>query len=341
MVGFGLQANNAERATVCLETTKQQMETIHAAIDAYVSTHNRYPLPASRMLGIQDPDFGREVNASNHPGIKRVVGSPPVLIGTLPTTTLGMPNEIAADCWRNAFTYAVTETLTTEAGYALPTNLGGISLKRGTLAVPVVISTQIAYVAISHGSDSMGAVPERDIGAVQDCNPQQADATIRRIDKENCDTVNNSYFASDYSEGDNANNFFDDFVTYAEKPPLASGDCASETITWGGGCEAPALITLGGLQVPLTNIASGYTGTAVSVCNNGVRTTILGVCLPVGICSGTNPRTGNPMSLLTGLGANFGAGICQQYRCCNGAITTKPLSPCPLLDLPGLAVTCS
>lgn len=341
MVGFGLQVNAAQTERQCLATTQAQLEQIRSALEQFQNAQQRYPLPAARNGGTTDPDYGREVPGPLDTRIARVAGNgSAVLIGLLPVAALGIPTTGATDCWRAHFTYAITESLTTQAGYATPANLGSITVNRGTLAAPVLLTNRVSYVVISHGANALGATPQLTTGAARDCNSVQMDSAQPRIDKENCDTLNSVFFASDFNDGDMGLAFFDDVLAYAEKAPLPTLDCNAGLIQWGDGCEAPALITLAGLSVPLTNIASGYTGTAVSVCNNGVRTTILGVCLPIGFCSGTNPRSGNPMSLLTGLGMNFGTGVCKQYKCCHGNLTISNLSPCPLLDLPGLTLSC-
>ena len=90
----------------------------------------------------------------------------------------------------------------------------------------------------------------------------------------------------------------------------------------------------------VTNQTPGYTGIALSTCMNGTRTTV-GVCLPVGACATTSPRDGSSIILLTGVGMNFGANICQRYACCNGTVSITPLSPCLLpVDLPGITISC-
>lgn len=342
MLTFGLQAVQADGNRYCSREVPGQLAAIHQALEDFLARNKRYPRPAIRNLGANHAAYGNEVSDTTDPGIARIGGGAPVLIGALPHGTLGLGSSFGGDCWGNQFTYAITEAFTTTEGYGNGDISGGIRLRRGTLAAPLVIADDAAYVVLSHGAKALGASPASYAGAARACNAAAADASVRRIDKENCDTLNATFFQAAFHPGEENAEFFDDYVVSASRPPVAppAGSCAAETIRWGDGCEAPALVTLGGLSVPLTNIANGYTGTAVSVCNSGVRTTVLGVCLPVGLCSATNPRTGDAMSLLTGVTMQFGTGVCKRYACCNGSVSITPLSPCPLLDLPGLNISC-
>jgi hypothetical protein len=286
-----------------------------------------------------DPAYGKEAPTPTSPLIDQVSGPPDVLVGAYPFAALGLSPEDAVDCWGNKFTYAVTTSLTAETTYAIAGNLGGITMRTGMLASATDLTTQAAYVIVSHGAQSDGASSRTYSGTKKNCNSMVSNASVLRIDKENCDTLNRTFFYQPYNNGDNPAQFFDDLVVYATKAPLEvappGGSCGPGMVTWGGNCAAPALITLLGLSVNLTNINSGYTGLAISTCVNGERQTI-GTCLPIGTCSAASPR-GGPLVLLTGVSMNFGTGICQRYSCCSGSIQTSGLFPCPALDLPGVS----
>lgn len=334
MTGFGLRLAEAHNNDTCSRAMPDTIAAIQHALEQFEAAHSRYPLPASRQLGINHPAYGREVASATDPTIHRVLQTPPLIIGALPHATLGLPLELAQDCWGNQYTYAVTESFTTVSGYADGSVVGAIHVRSGTLSSWQSLTTEAAYIVFSHGSDALGASPASHNGTAITCNAAQADASITRIDKENCDTTNGIFYASPINTSASSS-FFDDHVAYAVRPTLPPNSCASGTVTWGN-CEGTALLTLLGLSVNVTNTKPGYTGLAVSTCNNGVRNT-LGVCLPIGACVITSPRDGQPASMLTGTTINFGSGVCKTYKCCSGGVTISPLSPCALpLDLPGI-----
>lgn len=334
--GFGMQMATTSNSADCTVTTRTQLEELRAALNRYTADYGAYPKPSPRNKGPGDAGFGVSVTVGTDPAIDRVLFPQPVLIGGFPHKTMGIDIAKASDCWGNKYTYAVTEALTTPAGMNDPLQAGAITIKHGTLASPSTLSSNASYVLISHGADALGASPLKYSGPKRYCNSEAADIALLRIDKENCDTTNALFFAADYNPGPTAATYFDDIVSYGEKPAAVPLDCEASTVTWGAGCSAPALLTLAGLSVNVTNIASGYTGTAISTCAGGTRQT-LGVCLPIGVCTGTNPRGGLPLTLLTGTSMNFGTGVCKKHSCCSGTIYVNNLSPCPLVDLPGIA----
>ncbi len=346
MSGYALSFAKTGRGTQdCLLRSQAQMASVQAAMTRFVTYKMRLPMPAATNLPMTDPEYGHEVEVSTDPSIDRYASSPAVLFGAVPFATIGLSPGEAIDCWGNQLTYAVTETLTSTASYADSANQGGIEIRSGTLTAYNALTTQAAYVIVSHGADALGASPRNYSGVKKNCNSDEANYGVTRIDKENCDTNNNIFFAADYNPGSKSDHFFDDIIAYTPKPavavpaaPVPNGSCsANSRITWGGNCAAPALLTLNNLSLNLTNINSGYTGVAVSTCINGVRTTI-GVCLPIGTCQGVSPRDGSALMLLTGVTMNYGTGVCKKYKCCSGSLTSSALSPCPLIDTPGIAV---
>lgn len=324
MVGFGLQFHGKSGIATCHRSTPDELATMQNAIDQFVAANGRYPLPASRRVGVNDPMYGREVGGPFDSSIVRIPQASPVLMGALPHVTLNLPSELASDCWGNKFTYAVTQSFTTAAGYSNSANFGGIVLRYGPIA--------------SHGHDALGASRANYSGPEINCNSVASDLSQARIDKENCDTINSIFYLSEINTSQ-PDLHFDDYVVVANRVASPS-DCAASTVSWGGHCYGNALLTLGGLSVNVTNTAPGYTGLALSTCTNGVRNT-LGVCLPIGACIYNNPRNGEPTAVLTLTSMNYGLGICKTYKCCNGTITATPLTPClSSLDLPGVALSC-
>lgn len=338
ILGMGLQWWARTGAASCTRSTPDELATMQNAIDQFVAANGRYPLPASRRIGVNDPAYGREASGPFDPSIVRIPQSSPVLVGALPHVTLNLPNELASDCWGHKFTYAVTETFTTAAGYNNTANFGGIVLRYGKIANSQELDKEAAYAIVSHGADALGASSASYTGPEINCNSVATDLSQPRIDKENCDTINSIFYMSEITTAE-PDRYFDDYVVVANRV-VSPGDCAASAVTWGGNCQGNALLTLGGLSVNVTNTTPGYTGLAVSTCTNGVRST-LGVCLPVGACIYNNPRNASPTAVLTLTSINYGQGICKTYKCCNGNVTVTPLVPClSSLDLPGVALSC-
>lgn len=336
ITGFGLQIWAHTDQTTCTRSTPDEMAAMQNAIDQFVASNGRYPLPASRHIGVNDPGYGREASGPFDSAIVRIPQASPVLVGALPHVTLNLPADLASDCWGHKFTYAITQNFTTTAGYGNGSNFGGVILRYGTLASAQELDSDAAYAIVSHGPDALGASRANYSGPEINCNTVATDLAQPRIDKENCDTINSIYYLSEINT-EAADHYFDDYVVVANRV-LSPNDCAASTITWGGNCSGSAILTLAGLSVNVTNTAPGYTGLALSTCHNGVRTT-LGVCLPIGACVITSPRDGNPAAMLTGTTINYGTGICKTYKCCSGGATISTLTPCTLpLDLPGLGI---
>lgn len=336
---FYVQVAAGRQNLQCEGDTPGQLQKLQLSLAEYASAHGRFPRPAAQGVGPNAGDYGSEVAGVDSSILTAGSGANRVLIGVVPHNSLQLPSDMAQDCWGNKITYAVSEIYTSTASYADPHLQGVITVNRGTLASPQPLSTTVGYVLVSHGAEALGAVPASYSGPPRSCNGAQSDPGVTRIDKENCDNANATYYASSVNGGTIDADFFDDYIVFGGNPPLPAGSCAAQTVSWGTYCSGPALITLLGLSVNVANTAPGYTGVALSTCNGGVRTT-LGACLPIGACSATHPRTGNPMLLLTGLGMNFGTGVCKKYACCKGEVSITPLSPCPLLDLPGLTISC-
>ena len=337
MTGFALHYINGRAAHQCTRSTAQELAFMQTAIDQFVAANGRYPRPATRNLHASDRHYGREVTHALDNSIARVALANPVLIGGVPHVTLGLPSELGADCWGHKFTYAVTETMTTTTGYATSTTTGGIILRYGTLSESQQLDSEAAYAIVSHGPDALGATPANHSGDPITCNQEQGRASVKRIDKENCDTNNATFYLSEINTS-SEERFFDDYVVVANRPVLPK-DCPAQTVSWGGNCSGPAALTLAGLSLNVTNTAAGYTGLALSICNNGVRSTA-GVCLPAGACIYTSPRDGTTASLLTLTTMNYGTGVCKTYKCCNGSISIGP-SPCLSgMDVPGIALSC-
>lgn len=212
MAGVGITFLSESGQQACTERTKDQLKRIQEHVQAYVAANGRLPRPALMLLGSSNSEFGQEVDTLPNPDL---IDASDVLIGTLPHATLGLPLELAADCWGNKFTYAVTKSLTSsDSGSGYIPSAGGISINAGTRASPDNLLTNGAYVVISHGADKKGATPL----SAADIMPRWcnlADGT--EIDRENCDASNPIFFDGFYQPGNVAENFFDDLMAYEQK----------------------------------------------------------------------------------------------------------------------------
>ncbi len=124
----------------------------------------RFPCPAPLTLGPDDAGFGEEVCPSGTPAVGTDLGgvfvaqSPSgalVLIGAVPTATLGVSGELMQDIYGNKMTYAVTNSLTATdalAGGSSPSGQIRIVDQKGN-----VVNNAAAFYVVSHGEDGAGA----------------------------------------------------------------------------------------------------------------------------------------------------------------------------------------
>lgn len=202
----------------CHEATQQELRHVQDAVTRFVGRTGYLPLPAASNLGVNQPLFGRAVTSSGDTSIDTLPSG--VVMGALPSVTLGLEDRYAADCWGNKFTYLVTAALTTADGMADPGNSGAIIIQSGILSTPAELTSpgeRAAYAIISHGEDALGASALNYVGVKKNCNTQQSNSSIRRIDKENCDTNNATLFSSPFNSGNSEADFFDDLLAFAGK----------------------------------------------------------------------------------------------------------------------------
>ena len=211
----------------CGGRTQTQLVAIRAALDHFVQANSRYPAPTARNLGINNPEYGKEDISFDTTDI--LTNSKPIVFGSLPFATLGLPTSFGADCWGNQFSYFVTKNLTTTEGFQTKTSTGGLTIKSGTLATPNTTDMASAYAVISHGlnGDERGGVKPNYTGA-----SHRWCATGAAIDSENCDITNAVVFNSTLNNGANAGvNYFDDLVISGSKMKL--GMKPSNVFCWG------------------------------------------------------------------------------------------------------------
>jgi hypothetical protein len=149
--------------------TIEKMRTIEQAAIGFMAANGRRPCPADGQYGVDAASFGKE---AGNPGTC-TGGSPAapfgpdagtgyIVGGTVPTKTLGLPDEYAFDEWGRRITYIVDKRATkkyvcgTLQNYPHNAGTGGIAIKNST-GGSTIENTMYAY--ISHGADGHGAFP--------------------------------------------------------------------------------------------------------------------------------------------------------------------------------------
>ena len=287
MAGVVMQTQHATGPSHCYGQTQAQLANIRTAIDSFARKNNYLPVPAGRALGVTNLKYGNETNMTTDSANIDVIanGGNPVLIGALPFQALGLNASFAADCWGNKFTYAVTQAMTTTAGFTSETVDGVITVRSGTLAGSTMLIGNAAYVVISHGETG---IQPGDCGVARNYTGSDhhwltAAPTVGTspTDSQNCASVitnNATFFSSVFNNGKGVGNaFFDDVVIFSGKPGTSCSTISSVTWTIGGNTCTGTVVVPPGLSTTTTtsvsNITSGYTGTANVTCFNGVVTT--------------------------------------------------------------------
>ncbi len=220
MTGYVLKMKPSASTENCTATTTIQLRDIQGAVGRFVTTNNRLPMPASRILGVDDINYGREALAA---ALDVTSG---ITMGALPFQALGLPASFAADCWGNKFTYAVTTTLTTTGGYSPAGNVGAITVKANAANN---LTTTAAYVALSHGADGVGAVARNYSGVAKNwCTLSSV------LQTENCDVGNATFMSTEINDGkDSGNNKFDDIVVFRGKDVWAIDGVCNNSVALG------------------------------------------------------------------------------------------------------------
>jgi hypothetical protein len=205
VVGFGLQAFHVSGRTECYVGTKAQMAEIKDAIERFSIKHDRFPMPADRAIGVDNPDFGREAAVTD------LSTNNGAVFGALPFQALGIPVSNATDCWGNKFSYAVTEELTDPVKFLNNNTDGALYIKT---ANGNMFLDGAGYVLISHGMDQLGAVKGNYAGM-----DKRWCATSTELRTENCDIDDADMVAAEFNDGkDAAAAYYDDLILYRGKP---------------------------------------------------------------------------------------------------------------------------
>lgn len=232
VAGVALSLRQSSDNSECLIETKLQLETIQSALDRFITANDRMPMPASRLVGVESPTFGREPKTPAELTAARLDSASGVTFGALPFQALGLQPSYAGDCWGNKFTYGVTTALTSSSptgGFLDPTVSGAITVKSDTATV---LTSQIAYVVLSHGRDAIGAVKTNyqhgsdKKWCAPSASPQSTNCTKDASGTPAADF--STVMSTKFSDGDNIAAAFDDLVLFKGKPipaVAASDEC--------------------------------------------------------------------------------------------------------------------
>lgn len=223
LVGLVGKTQRVVTPPACAQVTKQQLNRIQQAMQAYELRNGRYPRPASRTAGVADIHFGREVDLLD---LGKIHDANNLYYGALPIQPLGLPAEFASDCWGNKFSYVVTKAMTEASSY--PDATGMVQLYTGVAGAGQLQAGDLGYIIISHGENARdrGGVPTNYTGADAGWCGLAGNGT----DEENCDITNAIFYDSLYATRGNA--YFDDIVAYGNRP---GANNKTHVYAWGHG----------------------------------------------------------------------------------------------------------
>jgi len=173
MVSF-LPGREAGDNTKKAASSVQKLEKVEEAMRGFMASHGRRPCPAQGSYQLGQANFGLEAaNPGSCTGGTPAAplgpdsGTSEVVAGTIPTRSLGLPDDYAFDEWGRRFTYVVDKRATARGSCVslealnpttfIPTGHGDVNIESATTGGTVLDQTMYAY--ISHGPDGYGAFP--------------------------------------------------------------------------------------------------------------------------------------------------------------------------------------
>ena len=126
--------------------TKQKIELIEKAIQAYILENKKLPCPAGMKIANGDSNFGIASCAENSTaGIKKTSNN--VLVGTIPVKDLNIETTAVADGWSDKFIYMVSTNYTENNSFL-----------NNSASSSNLINSQFAYAIISNGKNRIGGI---------------------------------------------------------------------------------------------------------------------------------------------------------------------------------------
>lgn len=259
VAGFGISMSQNINEGSERITTQQRLLAIQSALNTYVAQYGYLPCPSDRAKIPTDSAFGVEQRITSpgaYPNARCTVSgasltvipsaaAPSIYVGAVPTQTLGLPANYAADAWGNKFLYAVSyQHVYGQDSYF--SQDGPITIYYGNRTTNYAITTKrdnsagagAVYVVLSHGANGNGGYPLNSTSLGIGCPALASDT---KIDTENCDDSNTNFYDSEFNDGENAGaNFFDDYIVWGSnklsRAPLSSPTAGFATAQYGSGC---------------------------------------------------------------------------------------------------------
>lgn len=148
------------------KVTRERIDAIQKAINAFVAKNYRLPCPASiKSVKSSTSTFGIEATScsTNGDGVYKSSVNSNAVYGMVPVNALGIPDDLAEDGYGSKFSYIVDtnytsanypSTTTSSTGFSFYPTTNNISIVQFPSANKI---SNIAYVIISHGPNKYGA----------------------------------------------------------------------------------------------------------------------------------------------------------------------------------------
>ncbi len=178
---FANYYNNFKQTT----TTRDNLQTVQQALEAFYQKNKYYPCPAlmtasvdSQNYGVEDPlnpctailppnnvtTFNVTPPTPLNDGTWRAVGvksfvlgiNEPVRVGTLPLRTLNLPDGAGIDGWGHRLVYAVVERYADHTNHPVTLDVGAITINDSNGNSAIAVPGSGVYVVNAFGSDVRG-----------------------------------------------------------------------------------------------------------------------------------------------------------------------------------------
>jgi len=244
-----------------------KLDRVEEAMRSYMVGHGHRPCPADGQYAMDSQYFGvAAANAGCQNGTPAAPLGPDattatVVGGTIPTKSLGLPDDYAFDAWGRRFTYVVDTQATnifTCYHKQVVSGTGNVRINDGTGTA----LDQTMYAYISHGPDGHGAFPAQGSSLANRINIGTTDAdTLVNASVDNA-------FAASFSEvrvKKDRTSGFDDLTYY--RNDLKNTCCIGALCTFGPGFRVDG---------EGANDASGYSVATGDINGDGITDLIIG-----------------------------------------------------------------
>ena len=206
-----------------------KLDKIESAMQAFMASNGRRPCPADGQYDVNTQKFGLEAGTLTPNTAGECNGGDPIApmgpdaatgytyMGTIPTKTLGLPDDYAYDAWGRRFSYVVDKRATVnESCYRMYTTetSGAIAIQYKDTTGTIVDTEQSMYAFISHGADAHGAWPPQGSSVAGRMNRNSTDAdTLKNAGVDASFTYNTTNYTNTKVKRDRTTTF-DDLVYY-------------------------------------------------------------------------------------------------------------------------------